>query len=406
MNNRKSGLYGLSLQDMSNLITVKKLAQKEKGKDFNCFAIDSRNLFDFFNKLKSTIHKLADPTRFQLIVSFQFAEVPHWFVIDCYIKDRNLQTFVLDASVEIAALMSTLNTLHQTFPNGAHFVFLKPKNDDFGMQATYVDCQTFAREHATKLFNMNPEELYPVLHKHTHKSKIAPSVNEFSRDDLNAEMTILATLFRSMQSLKRIDSLPQEFKQSVVSSKKNKDGNHITFQDWVDNFTDDKKQNNSILYKENQYCKKLASLPNNSAGNLDSGFGFISLPLLSRLSSIFENRSMQDFKEHVISKTIEALDLAPKYTSVFSVFKFKADHYDQTEKTKTKLEEIYNSDGDDSKKIIQQFKEIINDYFCYLKNNHSQRTLPHIEKFFDQLDDEINKLDKEIKVDKKLGVDM
>src|SRR5436190_12667635 len=236
-------LYHISLTDMGRLLHLKKLHRKQKESDLNCFVISSASLDNFLKKLKANLNDLPNSTRFQLAV--YNIDYWHWNLIDFYIKDSILHSFVLDAAGIKPVINNEYACLKENFPTGKHYGLSFPNRPrKVAIQASAVDCQTFTVEHASLISKMDPNHLYQHLDIKSISNPKNHHVKEMDLDILNndLESSFMTPLIRCMQSLSNFKKIAPEITNTAIVSKKR----NLTLNDYFTKNLNGKK-NQGIL---------------------------------------------------------------------------------------------------------------------------------------------------------------
>lgn len=238
MPNNKESLYQINLNEMGELMHQKKESRLNKDAEFNCFIISTNAIDTFFSKLRSNINHLPDKTRFQLGV--YDPGYGHWFLIDCYIKDQILHTLTLDAALLRGTVIPTGEVLNKYFPQGKGEHYVLTGSNNIKLQHSIDDCQTFTREHAAVVSRIDAQKLFEVLSVNAQQTHFR-SLKALDMAKPKKEIAILAPIFRSMQSIKKLTEIATSpgFIDTAVSRQRN-----MNLTDWV-------KQNSGIAYKKN-----------------------------------------------------------------------------------------------------------------------------------------------------------
>lgn len=401
-------ILGVNEPIMNEAMQIKKLSRQKDNQEFDCFVIDVEAVAPFFTKLNKNLKDLEN-ARFQIAIKKNMFGLSHWWMVDCYIKDGILHTFTLDAAALRYTLLPMLRTLSDCVPDGKHYAFYRLA-DASAIQSTLVHCQTFTREHVAQVSKMEPNELYTMLDENTRQVYLPKKEDSFDPedrkrnnlkifkfDDLNSEMSLLAPVFRSIQSLYEFSKFPPELKTATVTKKRTLEDEDITLGKWVEENTVEVtkidsyshqpckiNQNHSIEKKQAKYLKALSD-NNTNFTNDRSGFGFISFPILNKIKHHWKNSeiTIQQLQE-VTRGLISELKKAPKFTKKASFLAIPAAHAEVTEGTIISLEELRDDPNDNKADYIRKFCDIIYKYAGYLDQHNSDRTLTLLRNYFVQ----------------------
>ena len=383
----KSTLYKASKEQISALMFLKRQKRLEKGgSDFNCIVVEHYapedyecSLLFFLRSLKKNIHQFQDKTRFQLAVSLPY--LGHWYLIDCYIRNGQLYTFSLDAAGFANKEENAVNLLKTHFPSGKHYCFIP---DEGRIQYSASDCQTFTREQAGIVSNIDPDTLYMTLAKNADQHSRTINLDQM------AKVPMLTKLVRGIQSLTKYQTFPETVKQTVVSSK------GTTLNKWIESNStlgeDNKIQNTSISKKDKKYADELNVLMSSPSGykhaNNYAGFGFITFPAISRILPGMQELSLSAIQK-IIAQAIAALQQAPKYTDTLSFLHIPAVNsviVRQTIDELRQLNQLCEEKHSSAKYITQQFGDMMSDLSGRLVYKHSVRTINKVNELFNQLE--------------------
>lgn len=384
----KAKLYDISINQMGALLHSKKLRKvtKDQNEGFNCFTIDLCYLDSFLMKLKANITSLPNQTRFQLAVYEH--DYGHWNLIDFYIKDSILSSFIVDAAYVGPVVEEESNLLNKHFNNGMQFqlAWLNPKRRVF-IQASVSDCQTFTIEHASVVSKMNPDALYRFLKSYSITTTDQRYCLDLDLLNSNPSSIILAPLLRCMQSISNFNKIDRNIRNAIISK------NYGSLQNFFDVHTvpgKNKRENIAIRKKDHKYSDELDSMKKDlSIFNTfeRSGFGFITFPVLARVRPFLLSYSSKDFC-HLIDDVIDCINQAPQYTDSFAFLKIPAKHLERSKITIDKLQKlkIVIAGSHSNHLNAQHFTDAIYQYVRYLDKHKSQRTLKNIKDFFDRLE--------------------
>lgn len=323
-------LYHSKVSDIRTIMFLKRLKRLEKGlPDFNCFVVDVdhnyKKIEDFLERLQKNIGQLQNKTRFQFAVFEKFRG--HWYLVDCYIKNKKLYTFCMDASGFSKDKIQP--SLYKYFPHGKHYSFVI--TDDAKIQNSNRDCQTFTREHAGIISNIDADKLYLTLETHETHSKYR-TINLVQL----AEIPIFTKLVRGIQSLRYFKNFKPTVQNTIVSSK------GFTLAEWVNENTQHGK-NVSIQRKDYKYSNILfaSSHAQPPPHDKDRATGLVTFPIISQLLNKMEELSLLEIQV-IVNEFISDLNQAPLYTQLFSFLHIPALHSYIVRQTIENLKEINN----------------------------------------------------------------
>lgn len=382
--------YGVNKDIMNILLQLKKRSRLMKygqEKTFDSFVIGEELVSDFFSTLNANLQDFANKTRFQLTIQ---SKNHHYWMVDCYIRDGILHTLTLDAAVVLPSLNPMLKSLSDSVPNGKHNVFYI--GDDIGkrIQRSFIDCQIFTPEHLSVVTRIDPDELYDSFNHGEHlrecilDGETSPRENLkfFGTNTVNEKHSILAPIFRCMQSVSTLDSLPDAFKDTIVSKKSSDTGEGVTLDQWMEKnvkHTPDGYKNLAIYAKKENYLREINQCQT-TFFNDRTGFGFISFPILTKvkqrlLSSPIEAcyQMTQDLKTFLAAQTIEKN----------SFLNLRSAATKQLDKTIAKLDNLYqNRSTLDQAHYILNFTDIIYKYAKFLDQNKITPAMTSLNNFF------------------------
>lgn len=380
-------LYGISKDEMKQLLLAKQLRRLEKGQTFDCFGMNYPEFKSLLKLLSRHLHDLPDETRFQLAVGTHYSslsrdhgETEHWLLIDFYIENNTLHTFTLDA-VGIR-LQPILSELVNRFPVQKHYYF----DNAYGcIQYTGQDCQTFVREQAGLLSNLPAKDLYQTLNKNCQqKGTRQAGTRHFTLQDFeddNSPFAMLMPLLRSIQSFKMIGFIAEELQAVTVSNSKN-----LSFNHWYTKFAvlvGEDYQNHAIQHKDKKYAIELADFKkSHSKTTTPNGLGFVAL--MAKVAPYLDSKNKVQ-TETLISELMATLDHVPQLRAnrIGEFFNRKALHYDRAMNVKAKLNALLlRKDQLCEADLKVRFKNEVANFADYLVENASVRTFGYLEDFF------------------------
>ena len=331
---------------ISALVAQKKKSRASKGKSFNCFVIDRSKidpstgrdeLEEFLRKLKRKISSLPDPTRFQVNVF----DRGHWYPIDFYIKDGQVNSFIIDA-VNDERYKKTFDYIGRLFPSGNHYQFfgenelkenaknqriadlvgndgnLLPKYYKLAtMQKSGKGCRVFSVYHAMNMANSDPKMLYSALERSRSPTvRQIPSITSLWQvvDELYVESRIsgavtlrsiqpdetLVRLIRPTQSYTQLNDLDEKVRDIEIS----RDKGNITLAEHAHESRENvggRDVNATILTKSQKYRKKILDFRDqHTKEEIDSfmehrsGFAYLENPDLFKLDKLISLGDKQE----------------------------------------------------------------------------------------------------------------
>ena len=425
---------------ISALVAQKKKSRASKNKYFNCFVIDRvkinpqtglDELKEFLIKLNGEVKSLPNPTRFQLNVF----DRGHWYPIDFYIKDGQVNSFILDA-VGDPRYKKTLNYIGQLFPQGNHYYFhvdnefnssaknkrvselidskydIQPKYVNLAsMQKSDIGCRVFSAYHAMNMANSDPEELYSALN-----NSCAPTVRNlppiyaqsqvvdqlYVEEKARGAVTLrsikpdqsLVRLIRPTQSYTQLNALDQDVRDLEITTEKGGTTLERHGQESREN-VGGRNVNATILNKSQKYREKILKFKNQySEREIDSymehrsGFAYLQTPDLFKLDefiSVSEKDNVLDAAMMFFNSFYENM---PKTTSKsFLGMRLDAKNLNLSQQSLLDIEELitlYKNDEISKGEFVSSFMLQIQELQDKLIENNSVRTLKEFKSAIHQ----------------------
>jgi hypothetical protein len=196
----------LSPEEMHGLIEEK----KSRRENLNIFVLSAigygvenynSELSIFFKLLSKNINDPRIPLRFQLAIE----AIDHWFSVDCYIKDGQLYSLILDAVANdscFTIIKKAAKCLKPTI-----FAYR-----GIGIQYDLEHCSFFTLDHLFRLSNRNQHwnDLFGL--------NTDPRTNIIYFDHTSCPHS-LAFIFKNIQSFKGLEKLSASLKTSIINER-------------------------------------------------------------------------------------------------------------------------------------------------------------------------------------------
>lgn len=399
-------------QVFAALIAQKKISRANSDEALTSFTFNAFNLYGstcsedeirpFFQALKANLKNIPDGTRFQINLRVSSLEwgasntLKHWFPIDFYFKDGQLNTFTFDALCWETSFGPTQKLLKKHFPEANHYQFSDTRNEKTNrktgyLQADGMSCHLFSLFHSTNLSKIPADTLYDEI------KNIADSNHNVTTKSIKAKSPLLRLLKPAQPRLTKHlsdDALDSEIKtkngaitlRKIETERQDKD---------VIRYINGKNKKEKVAanlfihHKNNTYLRKLLAfvkgrepLSLKRSINQRTGLVYVECPKLFAFDKNLTTASKDDALNALQNFTTQLQQRAPKGTHAFCGL-FKAKNIGLVNNYLKELKDLMsnhtNSETANKGELVTNALQIIielREALCYAK---STRTRPILD---------------------------